>query len=220
VPRGVIRRPPGGYWRRPEAAKPQPTPEEESDSFLGCAVTVVVILITWVLTGNDAWTTFVVGLVALLVSAVGAAIRQLQREDAAQRRFHQQPTPASSPSASGDAFAEAFSKYLSEDLHRPPRTIDINTASQDELERLPGIGPVTAARIIAARNDHAFRGMQDLQSRKLIGMKALARLTDHGVTAFPTRTTDPRRQTPRGQGGSHGARPRASDDRPSPPDSR
>jgi competence ComEA-like helix-hairpin-helix protein len=48
--------------------------------------------------------------------------------------------------------------------------IDINTATQAELEALPGIGPVTARRIIEGRPD---RSVEDSDRVKGIGKKRL-----------------------------------------------
>ena len=59
----------------------------------------------------------------------------------------------------------------------PAPTVSVNRASREELERLPGVGPVLAARIVEHRERHGpfrraehllvVRGMSDRRFREL-----------------------------------------------------
>jgi competence protein ComEA len=53
--------------------------------------------------------------------------------------------------------------------------IDINHATQGELESLPGIGPVTAEKIIAAR---PFAAIDELDSRDVVGPSVMEQIRD------------------------------------------
>ena len=56
--------------------------------------------------------------------------------------------------------------------------LDLNAATAAELERLPGIGPALAGRIVAYRDSVGrFRTVEELDSVKGIGPAMLARLT-------------------------------------------
>lgn len=62
--------------------------------------------------------------------------------------------------------------------------INPNTATSTELQRLPGIGPALAERVIAYREAHGpFRRVQDLTRVRGIGTKTLARLKPYLVVS-------------------------------------
>jgi competence protein ComEA len=53
----------------------------------------------------------------------------------------------------------------------PP--INVNAASVEELQRLPGVGPTIALRIVAARDVAPFKSVDELRRVKGIGVKTL-----------------------------------------------
>ncbi len=68
------------------------------------------------------------------------------------------PQPAASPAASG-------------------APLDLNTATADQLDDLPGVGPVLAQRIVAYRTEHGgFRSVEQLQEVSGIGARRFADL--------------------------------------------
>jgi competence protein ComEA len=55
--------------------------------------------------------------------------------------------------------------------------IALNTADATQLERLPGVGPAMAARIVAFRDQaHGFQSIQELQEVDGIGVKKFAKI--------------------------------------------
>ena len=76
------------------------------------------------------------------------------------------PTPATNPSKSPIV-----------ELPSSNTLININTASQADLENLPGIGPVKAKTIIAYRESNGFfRSIEDVQKVPGIGPKTFENL--------------------------------------------
>jgi competence protein ComEA len=59
-------------------------------------------------------------------------------------------------------------------------TLDLNQASQPQLEELPGVGPVTAQAILAWRQQHGrFSRIEELQEVDGIGPKTYAEIAPH-----------------------------------------
>ena len=56
--------------------------------------------------------------------------------------------------------------------------IDLNEAGQSELESLPGVGPVTARKIIEARSEGRFASVRDVRDRGLVGQSVFEDLKD------------------------------------------
>lgn len=54
-------------------------------------------------------------------------------------------------------------------------TINLNSASQAELEALPGIGPVTAGKII---NGRPYSAIEELLTRKIVGKSVYEKIKD------------------------------------------
>lgn len=53
--------------------------------------------------------------------------------------------------------------------------VNINTATQAELEALPGIGPVTAGKIISNR---PYQTVEEIKSKKVVGNAAFVKIKD------------------------------------------
>lgn len=62
------------------------------------------------------------------------------------------------------------------------KSIDINSANAEELEQLPGIGPVLAERIIQYREENGgFEEIEEIRSVNGIGDRIYLRISDYIV---------------------------------------
>lgn len=61
---------------------------------------------------------------------------------------------------------------------KPPASpVNLNTASSEELQQVPGIGPVTAEKILQMRKSYgAFKSVDDLSAIRGIGPKRLEKM--------------------------------------------
>ena len=73
-------------------------------------------------------------------------------------------------------------------------TLDVNLATEQEFERLPGIGPVLARRIVQYRETQgSFQDVQQLRRVKGIGKKTFERIRGF-VSVVPPAITKPVRK--------------------------
>ena len=56
--------------------------------------------------------------------------------------------------------------------------VDLNTATPEELEALPGIGPVTVQKIVAARQERPFASLDEAQERGVLDRGQLEQIRD------------------------------------------
>lgn len=66
--------------------------------------------------------------------------------------------------------------------------VDLNSATFTELNSLPGIGPVTAERILEFRRENGpFKRVEDLMNVRGIGEKKFLRIKDLIIAGRPAR---------------------------------
>lgn len=74
---------------------------------------------------------------------------------------------------------------------KPPlKPVNINTATEAELQQVPGIGPVTAKNIVQMRRSYGqFKSVDDLLAVRGIGRKRLDKMRKYLTLGKPPGTT-------------------------------
>ena len=74
----------------------------------------------------------------------------------------------------------------------PSAPINLNTASSEELQQVPGIGPVTAEKILQMRKSYgAFKSVDDLSAIRGIGPKRLEKMRKYLTVGKAASATKP-----------------------------
>jgi competence ComEA-like helix-hairpin-helix protein len=74
----------------------------------------------------------------------------------------------------------------------PPQPVNLNTASSEQLQLVPGIGPATAEKILQMRKSYGpFKSVDDLRAVRGIGPKRIEKMRKYltvgkGVAPKPT----------------------------------
>lgn len=82
--------------------------------------------------------------------------------------------------------AENAARPQVETANKSTGVVNINEATPEQLERLPGIGPSRAQAIVNFRKTHPFKRIEDLQRIKGLGKKTWNRLRPLLALSGPT----------------------------------
>ncbi|HET8722526.1 MAG TPA: helix-hairpin-helix domain-containing protein [Nitrospira sp.] len=119
---------------------------------------------------------------------------------------HMKTEPAQRPLEAEDPSAQSVTVRQTPPMLQPPRpanelpppripaTLDVNRATQQDFERLPGIGPVLARRIVEYRVTRGtFEDVEQLRRVKGIGKKTFERI--RRLVAVVPQAVKPARKT-------------------------
>jgi comEA protein len=83
--------------------------------------------------------------------------------------------------------ALAFGSAISATTKKPPlKPVNLNSATSEELQEVPGIGPATAEKILQMRKSYgAFKSVEDLVAIRGIGKKRLDKMRKYLTVGRP-----------------------------------
>lgn len=82
----------------------------------------------------------------------------------------------------------------------PAAPVNLNTATSEELQTVPGIGPATAEKILQMRKNYgAFKSVDDLLAIKGIGPKRLEKMRKYLTVGKPPSSNRPSSTKPSDQ---------------------
>jgi competence protein ComEA len=98
-----------------------------------------------------------------------------------------EPTVLEARAAKKTAAAKAPAKKRSTSKKNLTGKLNINTATSEQLQLLPGVGPAKADRVVAYRKSNGpFKRVKDLRRVKGFGYKSLQKLEKHLATSGAT----------------------------------
>ena len=120
--------------------------------------------------------------------------------------MHYSAAMASRPLSAGTflsivLFGLLFSQSSLATKKKPPdRPVNLNTATSEQLQQVPGIGPATAGKILQMRKTYGpFKSVDDLLAIRGLGAKRLEKMRKYltvGKPAASKPTTPPAKSPP------------------------
>jgi competence protein ComEA len=106
--------------------------------------------------------------------------------------MHYIPAMASRPLSAGTllsilVFGLLFSQTSLATKKKPPeRPVNLNTATSEQLQQVPGIGPATAGKILQMRKTYGpFKSVDDLLAIRGLGAKRLEKMRKYLTVGKP-----------------------------------